>query len=203
MKTTITIKLPKGNFRIAAESVIIWGLALAIHHTPGKPGRWTVSCPRCGMALGHGSTRVQAEGVTEQRIGEAGRDKVEALLAAQPAVVQSEVDWVEPVRVMAPTINVDAIAITIAERVGVAVEPVRAALSGSGKHAGRLLSKCPSEELAAAAWQAIQPNPFKVSIGRLFFLRGEAKVLFDKLSAHDWPDWLDRDKHALVRFGVW
>lgn len=202
MKTKITIQLPKGNFLIAAETLTVWGLGLAIHRTPGKPNRWTISDPRTGFALGHGATREKARHELETRIEKTGNQKVFDLLAKQPAVTASEIEWSEPAKAET-TVDVSEIAAAIAERAGVPVRLVERVLATKGKNAGRLLARCPSEDEASALWTAIQPNPWKVSVGRVLFLRGEARALFERVSALKWPVWLDSDASALVELGVW
>lgn len=191
-----------GTFLIEASPVAVCGLDLAIHRTPGKPGQWTISCPRCGLALGHGDTRENAVTSLAERIDRTGAEKTAALLAAQPDAEPAAVRYEQPVREKA-AVDVRAIAAAIAERAGVPVALAEAVLATKGKNAGRLLARCPQGDFESALWLAVQPNPFKVGIGRVLFLRGAARELFDRVSRLRWPVWLDSDASALVNLGVW
>jgi hypothetical protein len=86
------------------------------------------------------------------------------------------------------------------------IEAVWRALTSNGRHTGRLLAKAPSrhiDALANAAWNGLQPNPWKVQPTTLLFADGLAKDLLLKLAKHAWPAYLDRDAAALKALNVW
>lgn len=76
-----------------------------------------------------------------------------------------------------------------------------------GKYAGYLKAKAPSwstDRLANTIWNALQPNPYKVSVMTLCLLLGEEeKELYNKLAYIKWPDDLDKDKEQLSLMGAW
>lgn len=106
--------------------------------------------------------------------------------------------------------DINRIADIVAKTVGGLTDTERAGvLLALNSRTGQLKAKCPSafgtpdEKLACAAWQAIQPNAYKIKIGTLLYLRGEARDLYDKLSKVRWPDCFDKDKQALKALGAW
>lgn len=198
---TTTIQTKDGNRLIACQPVQIGSLNLVAHRRIGKPNQRTISCPRTGFALYHSATLASAKVGLTTAIEKYGEAAVAAKLAAEPDVEPATEVWTEPAKEAVSVANIaDAIADAIADRAGVPVEYVRAALN---RRSGRLLSRRPADPCASAAWLAIQPNPFKVSVGACLFLRGEARSVFDKLSKFTWPVWLDADASALVELGVW
>ena len=89
-------------------------------------------------------------------------------------------------------------------------EGIRRCITSRGRRAGRLLKKCPgiygrkADQMAAAAWSGIQPNRFKLGFGILMSLDGDARKLWEKLSAYVYPNWLDEDRYTLDNvLGVW
>jgi len=76
---------------------------------------------------------------------------------------------------------------------------VRDALSS---RSGRLKANAPVESWAKAAWNGLQPNPWKTQVGALMFLPDEERSLWSRLSTHTWPVALDKDIEALSRMGV-
>lgn len=86
------------------------------------------------------------------------------------------------------------------------IEGISCAITSTGRHQGRLKLKSPSKwdnMMGFAAWQGMQPNPHKISIGGLFFVTGPAKELLDILMTIKWPASMDRDMDALVSMGAW
>ena len=88
-------------------------------------------------------------------------------------------------------------------------DAVARAIASRGKHAGRLLARCPADwgprrdPLAAAAWLGLQPNPWRIFVGRVILQTEEQTLLFSKLAGRPWPVQLDRDAAALSAAGVW
>jgi len=75
---------------------------------------------------------------------------------------------------------------------------------GPQKHM-RLLKKAPSamsDPLAFAAWNGLQPNPYKLSIGGCLFLDAEASTFVRDLSTVKWPASFDKDMSALRGLGL-
>jgi hypothetical protein len=102
-----------------------------------------------------------------------------------------------------------AVAAAIAERAALTTaehEAVVRALCKAGPNAGRLLAKAPTgyrDPLGQAAWNGLQPNPYKVLTSSILFAGPAEKALLDKLVGKSWPVWLDSDADALVKLGVW
>lgn len=211
VKTTIAINLGHKFVAIEAETIEILQIPLALHTRPGH-NTWNITDPRSGFALTTNKpTREAARFDVVIKIGTAGRDKVLSLIGAAPAApaVETLQSYEAPVKPTAPTINVAAICETLAEKSGVDIAIIRRVISSKGKNAGRLLAACPpvfgpkKDPAAAAVWLGLQPNPFKVSVGKVLFLDKENQELTLRLGKIKWPAWLDADKAALVSFGVW
>ncbi len=214
MKTTkIAVNLGHNGFvAIEAEVTSILGIEVGIHKTINKPKGWSVTELSTGIALAKSDTsRVAVIALANVRIAKATVESVKAKLAAlplAPAVETLEI-YTVPVKVKVEKVDLDsivaavhnAVSLTEAERAGV--------ILALNSRTGQLKAKSPSafgtpvEKLACAAWQAIQPNAFKVSVGTCLFLRGEARDLFDRLSKVRWPDCFDKDKQALKTQGAW
>lgn len=195
-----------------ATLVTIEGITLGLHRAITGTG-WTITDPRSGYALGRGPTRDGAIAHAAGRIKGNGTEAVLALMAKTPAA--PPVDKLKPAKPKGGTvknkggIDPDRVALNVAciaalddtEKAAV----VRA-LASTGKHRGQLLSKPPGRDadpLAYAAWQGLQPNPWKISmLARFLPPSPEAAALLDKLSKHHWPVWLDRDAKALASMGV-
>lgn len=82
------------------------------------------------------------------------------------------------------------------------LEAIDKAFSTRGKTKGFLKAKCPPG-LSGAAWQAIQPNPFKLSFCRCLFFSDTEKELFSKLADIKFPIDLDYDRAILDKCGAW
>jgi hypothetical protein len=82
------------------------------------------------------------------------------------------------------------------------VVAIRSAFSTRGKTKGYLKSKCPSG-LAGAAWQAINPNAYKISFMRCMFFNEEERNLFLKIGKIKFSDSVDLDKDTLKKLGAW
>jgi hypothetical protein len=85
---------------------------------------------------------------------------------------------------------------------------VTGALATRGKCKGRLRASPPSyfgdNRLSAVAWDALQPNGYKVRFTGALYARDPAcSSLHHKLSAVAWPSWLDLDCFNLKSAGVW
>ena len=209
-KTTIAINLGHKFVAIEAELVGIKGITLALHKTPGKSS-WSVSDPRTGLAIHRKAvTKEAALHEAAVKIGKAGVQAVQNTInttAKAPAVDTLEA-YVAPVK-QAPTINPAAVCCNISEVSGVDVTIIRRVICSKGKNIGRLLGTCPpvfgpkADKVAAAVWLGLQPNPFKVSVGKVLFLDKENQELALRLGKIKWPSWLDSDRAALESFGVW
>lgn len=205
----IAIQFPSGYKAIEAQPITLSGLDLAIHRTPGKTG-WSITHPRTGYALvSKQGSKELARTEAALRLNSYGVDKALGLLEKYPSApaVETLPDYEAPTKPAKADVGriVDLVAgvVPLTERERAAV--VRALNSRTGQ----LKAKAPSafgdedEALAAGAWQGLQPNGFKVGIVSVFSLRGEARDLYEKLSAVQWPAAFDKDKLALVNAGVW
>ena len=84
------------------------------------------------------------------------------------------------------------------------LKAISKAFSTKGKTKGYLKSKCPPG-LPGAAWQALQNNPWKLSIYRCMFFTDDQRELFTKLSEikiYKHGDF-DYDKAVLKKIGAW
>jgi hypothetical protein len=206
----IAINLGSKFVAIEAEAVDIHGIPCAVHKGINKPG-WSVSSVERGVALISKATS-KALAIESAR-GAVGFRKQDVVLglAKYPKVpdVATLEDYVKPAKPSAPTINVAAIITAIAQRGGIAEDLVARVICKQGKNRGRLISKCPpvfgpkKDPQAAAVWLGIQPNPFKVSPGKVLFLDNASQELCLRLGQIKWPGWLDADRAALESFGVW
>ena len=213
MKTKIAIQIDNGYKAVEADLFEIEGIAAAVHRSPGKNGFcFAVSCPVTGLAFAKAATRKGAVELATERIIRAGAWQVQAKLNAAnraPSVQGLEV-WQAPVRESAPKADVNGIVELVSKTVGGLNDAEKKAVARAlNSRTGQLKAKSPSafgdaeERLAAAAWQGLQPNGYKIGIVSVFSLRGEARDLYDRLSKVKWPAAFDKDKLALVNAGVW
>lgn len=204
---TITIALGGKYAAIEAEPLKIAGIPLAIHKSVRGKG-WTISDPGSGYALGHGETKEKARYAVAIKIGsQDGAKLVQARLselrkAPEPHTVQA---FRRPTPVVKAGADIRAIIDHVDKAVGGLTEQERGAVARAlNTTTGRLKAKCPPGlTLAAAAWQGLQPNPHKVSVGRVMLFKGESRDLIDKLTRVQWPAEFDKDMHALKKMGAW
>jgi hypothetical protein len=173
---------------------------------------WAVTSPRCGQVIAKGPTKAAAEQALREVLQQFGVERVQARIQSAPAAP-------DPVTLEAPPApqrparvdrdQIGQIVKAIAQRAQLTdseIEAVWRSLASNGKHAGRLLSKPPVlsvDPLANAAWNGLQPNPWKVQPTAVLFANGNAKDLLNKLAEHAWPAFLDRDAAALKALNVW
>ena len=86
-------------------------------------------------------------------------------------------------------------------------ELIRTAINGAlvsrGKNKGMLKSKCPPASThEASAWQALQPNPFKISVSTIMMFSPIQKAIFEELT-NTGVQAVDQDKKALEAVGAW
>ena len=83
------------------------------------------------------------------------------------------------------------------------LQAVEEATVSRGPKKGYLKKTCPpSHTLGAAAWQALQNNPYKISVGVCFMFSGEQKAVFDFLSENGILG-KDQDREVLTQLGAW
>lgn len=214
MKTAF--QTAKGYQAVESKPINILGLELVTHKSPSetlaKGYCHAVTDPATGLALARASTKAAAISLAHDRIARNGADKVRDLLASKEAAppVEDLPVWTAPERNAPAKADVENIVALISKTVGGLTDREKTAVSRAlNSRTGQLKAKSPSafgdadEALAAAAWQGIQPNGYKVGIVSVFSLRGEARDLYDKLSKVQWPTTFDKDKLALVSAGVW
>lgn len=215
MKTTkIAVNLGHNGFvALEAEIINILGIEVGVHKTINKPKGWSVTELSTGIALAKSSvSRVEVIALANVRVAGAGKEAVLAKLAALPAApaVDTLEAYTAPVKAKVEKADIGAVVAILEKTIGGLTDTERAGvILALNSRTGQLKAKSPSafgtpvERLACAAWQAIQPNAFKVSIGTCLFLRDDARALYDKLSKVRWPDCFDEDKQALKALGVW
>lgn len=212
MKTTIAIRNQNSKaFAIDADIVQIEGFTCGVHRNVAGNG-W--ACTFVGKAIAAaiitGGTKQSVIDLATSRIQRAGVEGVKAKLALveDAPALEGLPRWEAPVK-EAPTVNIQSIINAISDRSGVSSEIVRRVICSKGKNQGRLLAACPpvfgpkKDPVAAAVWLGLQPNPFKVSVGKVLFLDKENQELALRLGKIKWPAWLDSDRAALESFGVW
>jgi hypothetical protein len=213
MKTTIAINLGHKGFQtIEAEKVDIHGIPCAVHRSINKPG-WSVSSVEYGVAL---ISKAQSKALAiESALGAVagnGADNVKAQLAKLPRVPSVVLEsYKAPVKTPATKADIPAIVQAIHNTVPLTEREKAAVVRALNSRTGQLKSRAPSafgdadERLAAAAWQGLQPNAFKVGLVSCFAIghHEESRSLWTRLSAVRWPAALDKDKLALVNAGVW
>jgi len=210
MKTTIAINIGHKFVAIEAELIGIAGITLALHKTPSKSG-WSVTDPKSGVAIHScAETTEEARYAAAIKIGNYG---VQALinklatLSKAPPVDACE-PYVAPAK-LEKSIDHNSVIANIALVGNIDPAIVARVICSKGKNKGRLISTCPpvfgpkADKQAAAVWLGIQPNPFKVSVGKVLFLDKENQELCCRLGKIKWPAWLDADKASLVGLGVW
>lgn len=210
MKTTIAINI-NGSFKtIEAEKVDIHGIPCAVHKSIGKPG-WSVSSVERGVAL---ISKAQSKALAiESALGAVAGNGVtttQAQLAKLPRVPSVVLEsYKAPIKTPAQKADIPAIVAAVHNTVPLTEREKAAVVRALNSRTGQLKAKAPSafgdtdEQLAAAAWQGLQPNAFKIGICSIWSLRGEAADLYERLSKIKWPAALDKDKLALVNAGVW
>lgn len=210
MKTTIAIQFGNGFKAIKAEKLDIHGIPCAVHKAPSGNG-WNVTFIQVGLAaVSHQRTKAYAIEYATDRIVRTGTDKVQALLLKQKTAPPVE-GLEEHVRVIEEktTVDVESIIAELAKRADVSAAVVKRIICPKGKNTGRLIAKCPpvfgpkADTEGAAVWLGLQPNPYKVSVGKVLFLPRELQETCTRLAAIKWPSWLDSDRANLESFGVW
>jgi hypothetical protein len=183
---------------------------VALHRSLNRPG-WSLTVIECGLVICRGPTQKDCLKNYQTLLTQHSAQEILARVSnAGKAPVSDGLPGYEK---KAPTSNpkwkAENVADAIAARAGldqVERNAVWRALSKIGPNAGRLLKSAPrgyDDPLAQAAWNGIQPNPYKVQATCLLFARGDDKILLNKLLAKSWPVWLDSDASALVDLGVW
>jgi len=98
--------------------------------------------------------------------------------------------------------DIDAIVDAVNQVVTLSDRERKAVRDALSSRSGRLKASAPVESWAKAAWNGLQPNPWKIQIGAMMFLPDEERSLLNRLSKHTWPVALDKDIEALSRMGV-
>ena len=209
MKTTIAINIGHKFAAIKAEQISILGIPAGVHRRINKTG-WAVTHIGTGLVLAKGVSRLEAIASANVRVAHVGVDNVKDQIAkAEPAPAVDTLEaYVAPAKIE-NTVDRDAIISAIATRGQIDPAIVARIICSKGKNKGRLIATCPpifgpkADKEAAAVWLGIQPNPFKVSVGKVLFLSFDLQELTLQLGKIEWPAWLDADKASLVALGVW
>lgn len=198
MKTILTTSGPR---RIATyRTATIAGLTVLIH--PAVLPRTGEVCtdPRTGLSYGGGPDKVRRTvahlGLESVRDYVAGHDDAPAPTDDIPVAEQ----WSG--KAPAAKHDVHTVATAIVHAADAPGSWIPAIVSALSSRTGRLKAKAPADDLGKAAWNGLQPNPWKVQFGSCF-LRGEAAEILAHLAKHAWPAWLDSDAKALQDLGVW
>ena len=210
MKVETPIALPNGRYTKTSGEAFP-KLGLVIHQSlQGKS--WCITSPRSGLLVVKAETKkacFKAFQKLTQRLTESQiLESINAAPAAPPLdSIEPHTKPPEPKKITRETL--DQIVKAIAKRAELndsETEAVWRALTCNGPHAGRLLAKPPSrhaDALANAAWNGLQPNPWKVQPTALLFSDGNARDLLYKLVKFPWPAYLDRDASTLKALNVW
>lgn len=205
----IAIQLASQVYRaVEASAVTVAGINAWVHKSPSihKSGIcWAVTDGTTGVAFARSASKQGAINLAFERITAAGTDKVRAKLAELPAAPPAEdlEVWSPVVRDPAAKADVPRIVDLVAKVVGGLNDTERAAVASAlSSRTGQLKAKAPSDDWGKAAWNGLQPNPYKIQWSACF-LRGGPAELNKKLMAVRWPAAFDKDKLALVNAGVW
>ena len=211
-ETEIPVAYSRGQFFKVSAAPIEGPLDLAIHKSVTGNG-WSITSPYCGKVIAKGPTAKAARNALREVLERFGVDRVQFGIDNSPQA--PPVEELEPAPAppaKPPRIDhnsIGQIVKAIADRAGLndsETDAVWRALTSKGRNAGRLLSKPPSrqvDELANAAWNGLQPNPWKVQPTTLLFADGAGQDLLNKLVKHAWPSYLDRDAATLKALNVW
>ena len=217
MKTTknqieISVAVSAGQWR-KVQARPVHGLGptpIAVHRSVNRAG-WSLTSTVCGWVIARGPTQracLQSyRDILTQRSEKEILDRIAGAGQAPSPANLTQLDKRTPST--KPTRAAKDVADAIAARASLTPderEAVLRALSKAGPNTGRLLKNPPTgyrDPLAQAAWNGIQPNPYKVQTSSILFAQGPEEVLLKKLLAKSWPVWLDADAAALVDLGVW
>jgi hypothetical protein len=201
----------RNNYYRIKASRLDHPLNLALHRSVTGKG-WSITSIGCGRIVAKGNTMNEARGALHDVVKRIGLERVRIGIESSPPA--PPVEGLEPAPPPSKPQRIDRNSIgqivrAVADRAGLnelETDAVWRALATNGRNAGRLLSKPPSryvDELANAAWNGLQPNPWKVQPTALLFADGAAKDLIDKLAKYAWPSYLDRDAATLKALNVW
>lgn len=215
MKTTIAIQTPNGYLAVAATLETVADFTVAVHKSPSNHAKgwcWAVTDPGTGLAFARSNiSRQAAVDLAGERITKAGPDAVRQKLATTPKAppVDGLPEWIAQIPEKTTRPDLDHI-VSLVDRVVPLDDNEKVAVKRAlSSRSGRLKAKAPSafgdedEQLAAAAWQGLQPNGYKIGIISVISLRGPAAELYAKLSKVRWPSAFDKDRAALEKAGVW
>ena len=186
---------------------------MALHRSINHSG-WSLTSVACGFVICRGATKAKAKAAYQHILAHRSPEEVLArinLRAPAPSPDSlAEAHLGKPAKPNAqPRASAFAVAAAVAARAALTTDEHRAvfrALCKSGPNAGRLLAKAPTgyrDPLGQAAWNGLQPNPYKVQTSSILFAGAPEKALLNKLLGKSWPVWLDSDADALVSLGVW
>jgi hypothetical protein len=211
-KIEISVAVNVGQWRKVQARLIpdIGPTPVALHRTLNRPG-WSLTATLCGWVIARGPTQQACLQNYRELLTQRSEQEILARISqAPPAPGPDGLALVEKeARKFQPKWAAEDVADAIAARAG--LDPIERAavlraLSKAGPTTGRLLKNPPvgyRDSLAQAAWNGIQPNPYKVQASSVLFTRGADEILLKKLLAKSWPVWLDADAAALVDLGVW
>ena len=98
--------------------------------------------------------------------------------------------------------DIDAIIDAVSQVVTLNDRERKAVRDALSSRSGRLKASAPVESWAKAAWNGLQPNPWKLQVASVMFLPDGPRAFHDRLSEFKWPVALDKDIEALSRMGV-
>jgi hypothetical protein len=186
-----------------AESIDLHpALHFYVHRSLRNKSEWTVTDQRTGMGFCHGKTRCEAIEKANELYLSLGLDVISDKVRSFPiAPLPENCDpFIAKGKIKRSDLGTIVSAI---EKVIPLTENQRIAVLGAlSPITGRLRSKRP-QGMAGAAWQGMQPNPWKISVGAFMFTTDEGQGLTEKLSRYRWPACLDIDAHKLAEMGVW
>lgn len=171
---------------------------VGIHKTVG--GRdWSITHVRTGRRFLARSTRKAAIAwVEEFNLTDEQTEILKRTESAPPLEEANPLPKPEP----KTRPDIDAIVDAVNQVVTLSDRERKAVRDALSSRSGRLKASAPVESWAKAAWNGLQPNPWKTQVGALMFLPDEERSLWNRLSKHTWPVALDKDIETLKRLGV-
>jgi len=175
--------------------------AVGIHKSlPGSASTWSATHVRSGLRITRGDTRKSL--VEEMTTREFTDSQLAIVAAAADAPEMEETTPPAPQKETRKSVDLDPIIDAVNQVVTLSDRERKAVRDALSSRSGRLKASAPVESWAKAAWNGLQPNPWKFQVASVMFLPDGPRAFHDRLSEFKWPVALDKDIESLTRMGV-
>lgn len=175
--------------------------SVGIHKSlPGSASTWSATHVRSGLRITRGDTRKSL--VEEMTTREFTESQLAIVAAAADAPEMEETTPPAPHKEARKSVGLDPIVDAVASLVELNDQERKAVRDALSSRSGRLKASAPVEPWAKAAWNAMQPNPWKFQVASVMFLPDGPRAFHDRLAKFKWPVALDKDLETLKRLGV-